>query len=267
MSNGAETWFTRFRSCPTPRARLICLPFAGGSSSIYRRWHLFLPDWVDVCAVELPGRARRQQEPLCVDMAQVVDGLANAIKESSPVPYFLFGHSLGALIAFATAQALQRTGVTPARHLFVSGRIAPQSGNPDQAVGSMTDAELVTMLRNRGGTPPEVLNEPELMARCLPVIRADFRLLNSYRYEPSGALLVPLSIFGGTRDSRATEADLQAWRNHTDKDARVRMFAGDHFFISSAANEVVFVVAQTITAAITGVPVGRPHELFALRSL
>src|SRR5579872_6740914 len=135
MSNTADVWFARFRSSPSPRARLICFPFAGGSSTIFRRWHLFLPDWVDVCAVELPGRGRRFQEAPLTEIDTVVKAVASEIKAMSSVNCFLFGHSLGALIAFATARMLNQNGLSFVRHLFVSGRCAPHLGNPDQEIG------------------------------------------------------------------------------------------------------------------------------------
>ena len=129
---------------------------------------------------------------------------------------------------------------------FVSARVPPERPNPDRSAVTMTDGELIEMIRRRGGTPPEVLAEPDLMARLLPSIRADFVLLDSYRYVPDAPLGCPITGFTGTRDPHATKLDLREWALHTTGPFSLLELEGGHFFINSGRDRVVRSVDQAI---------------------
>ncbi len=231
---------------PSPRARLFCFPYAGGSSSIYSRWHTGLSEGTEVYAVELPGRGWRSSEPCAKDMDSLVERLCSAFESMLDLPFFFFGHSMGALLAFSCARALRRRHLRLPEHLFVSARVPPERPNPDRSALTMTDQELIEMIRRRGGTPPEVLAEPDLMARLLPSIRADFVLLDSYRYVPDAPLGCPITGFTGTRDTYATKLDLGEWALHTTGPFSLLEFEGGHFFINSGRDRVVRSVDQAI---------------------
>jgi medium-chain acyl-[acyl-carrier-protein] hydrolase len=237
--SGSDGWIVRFRQPTSVRARLICFPYAGGSSSIYSAWHQAMPADVDVCAVELPGHGARMGQPcIATGFDAVVDQLTAKLRPLLDVPYLFFGHSMGAVLAFACARALRRRGLALPAHVFVSARRAPHLPNPDMREPQMTDAELTASLRARGGTPPEILNEPELLRLMLPIVRADFALLSSYVHIEEAPLECPLTVFGGTGDSRARHDELLAWQDHAAGPFAIEMFDGGHFFVKTAWRQV-----------------------------
>jgi medium-chain acyl-[acyl-carrier-protein] hydrolase len=235
------------RTVRDARARLFCFPYAGGSSRIYASWHTRLAHDVEVHAVELPGRGTRlHPRVFAKELGPLVDDICAQFEGKLDVPYFLFGHSMGALLAFLCARALRRGTSTPPAHLFVSGRKAPHIPNPDASAATMSDTEFLEMLRRAGGTPPQVLAEPDLMALFLPIIRADFSLLNSYVHAPEPPLDFPVTAFGGRRDARATAGDLEEWRQHATSLFDVTLFDGGHFFIDTHREQVVDRVSTVI---------------------
>lgn len=234
--------------------RLYCLPHSGASAMVYSRWARKLPPWVSVQPVELPGRGMRMAEALQTDMPRLVSLLALEISAKAPQqPYALFGHSLGALVAFELAHALPKVGCAAPKMLFASGTAAPtrREDYEDEYSVPKSDAELIDDLRNLQGTPEEVLANQELMDLTLPVMRADYLLCGKYRYEHSAAnkLQCPLHVLAG-RDDKATEEQLLAWHQETSSVSGLNYFDGGHFFTQEHEDDVLALLSQKLTSTL-----------------
>jgi len=245
-------FLVRFHSAQPTTARLICFPYAGASARLYARWHQGFSPCLDVCAIELPGRGAQRRAPM-TRIEPLIEGLVPSLEGLFDVPCFFFGHSLGALLAYTCAHALRLRGLAP-RHLFVSARVPPHHRNPDAAVLAMSDDDFVEMLRVRGGTAPQILAEPELMAVFLPILRADFALLDSYRYVEEPPLHSPITAFGGTHDDWARPGDLDAWRMHTVSTFTFELIEGGHFFLDAQRELVTRRIARTIESTLATRP-------------
>ena len=214
--------------------RLICFPYAGGGASIFRSWgqDSMLPG-VEVCAVQFPGREARITECPVDDVRQLVPLLREGLEPYLDRPFAFFGHSIGALVSFELARELRRTRYPEPCHLFVSGCPAPQLPHPER-MWDLPEEEFLERLCQFNGTPPEVLNHPELMDMILPTIRADFALRDRYVYREEPPLNCSITAFGGMSDQHVSGADLRAWRQHTRERFQLWLFQGDHFFLRSA---------------------------------
>src|SRR5262249_27448954 len=141
---------------------LLCFPYAGGSETIFSQWQEALPDAIEVCPVQLPGRGARVKEPPFTDLRLLVEAAAEGLIRQMDKPFALFGHSLGGAIAFELARHLRREfGVQPL-HLFISARCSPRS-LMGKRIPKITDAQLEAALGRGEGTAREVLADPELM--------------------------------------------------------------------------------------------------------
>lgn len=225
-------WIIRPRPVPNARARLVCCPYAGGAASIYRAWAPLLSPGIELCALQLPGREQRHREPPLTSMEEVVEATVQATLLLADRPLVLFGHSMGAIIAYETARALATRGIL-VRHLIVSGRRAPHLGRIRDNAHDLPDADLVKQLRRLNGTPAEVLENDELLAIILPVVRADFRVIETYVQKETTRLTCDLSVLGGESDTDVDLASLHAWREVTTGKVEIRTFPGDHFYLSS----------------------------------
>lgn len=242
--------FTRWITCPrpTPEAalRLFCFPFAGGGASAFRSWGGALGSTVEVCPVQLPGREERYNEAAIGSLA----GLAHAVvREMGPYldkPYALFGHSMGALLAYEVAQTLAEQGAPSPERLLLSSYPAPHRPVTRAPIHGLPDSAFIEEMRQLDGTPEAVLREPELLAFVLPILRADFRACETYRYAERAPLGVPLTIYGGDADREVTGDELSHWRAQTLAGFRQRMFPGHHFFIQSARESLLEDVAASL---------------------
>ncbi len=227
-------WFAVQKPARETRLRLFCFPYAGGTAQIYRAWGAGLPGTIEVCAAQIPGRGPRMNEAPYTNLAPLVEALTGAVAPLLDKPFAFFGHSMGAMIAFELARALQRErGVSPL-HLFVSGRRAPQLPDDEPPTYNLPHDEFLEELRRLNGTPEEVLRHPEMMELLLPIIRADFSAVQTYDYRPGPPLDCPVTAFGGTEDHEVGRDDLEAWREQTSAGFSVQMFRGDHFFLHDA---------------------------------
>lgn len=238
-------WIVR-RAAQPGRMRLYCFAYAGGSAAAYAAWQNLLGPHIEVCAMQLPGRGTRFAEPPRHTLQPLVDDLALAIAGQPAVPFALFGHSLGALIAFDVAQALRRDRLPLPSHLFVSGCRAPSVAREPKGLHLLPDAEFMAALRGYNGTPAEVLANAELMALVMPVLRADFALVDDFRYRQRPALPVPLTVLAGRGDEPSTLDGIEAWAAESNDFRGVHWFDGDHFFVNSAAAAVTAAIGQAL---------------------
>lgn len=233
---------------PNMRAtlRLFCFPYAGGAATIFRTWQAELPQEVEVCPVQLPGRGRRLREAAYTDVHTLVRELAPALFPFFDKPFAFFGHSMGATISFELARYLSREHHLLPRHLFVSGRRAPHVPAGHEPTYNLPDAEFFVALRDLKGTPHEALEHPDLMELLLPLLRADFELSETYTYLDGPTLDCPISIYGGDEDDDVPREHLEAWGALTTGRISLKMFPGDHFFVNTAQPALLRTLSQEL---------------------
>jgi surfactin synthase thioesterase subunit len=234
-----ERWLVCFKRRPQAKLRLICFAHAGGSASAFAAWHRDLPDSIELCAVKLPGRDERRTEPACSDVTRLTAELIEALRPAHDRPVALLGYSLGALLAFEYARAARKAGLAPPAHLIVAASRAPQLAR-EPGIAKASESELVHQMRVRyDGIPQPILDDPELLAYFLPIIRADLGLLESYPYVPDAPLGCDITALGGERDPRITREALAAWGIHTQGQCEALTLPGGHFFVTAERRAAV----------------------------
>jgi medium-chain acyl-[acyl-carrier-protein] hydrolase len=222
-----------YPTAATQPVQLFCLPYAGGTAAMFHRWTPAVPPGVTVVPIELPGHGLRREEPPVTAMHVLARRLADEIRAQLTSPYALFGHSLGALLAFETARLLRRYAGEPAA-LFVSGRNAPSCRMP-MRISQLMDEQLVAAAKAWGGLPPELASFPALQTRQLRLLRADLRLAEAYQRAPDEPLRCPLTVFSGRVDPLVDRAGLAAWRAETTATTELVMVPGGHLFVHDPA--------------------------------
>jgi surfactin synthase thioesterase subunit len=232
----ANPWLLCFTPRPAARLRLFCFSYAGAGGAMYRTWLDSLPPSIELCAVQLPGRENRFREPACTSMQRLIDAVVPALAPALDRPYALFGHSMGALVAYEVARALQSLPhLAQPAHLLVSGRRAPHLPELETPMHGLADDQFVDEIGRRyGGIPAEVLRERDLLDLLLPGLRADMTAIETHVHVAGPPLACPISAFGGDADPRATASQLAAWQGHTLAGHRVQTFPGGHFYFSDA---------------------------------
>ncbi len=229
---------------PAPRLRLLCLPFAGGGALAYRSWSASLPEAIEVCPVELPGRGARFREPHATSMRALVDDLVSGLAPLLDLPVAVFGHSMGARIALELARRREANVV----HLFASASPAPHVDRASRDWSTMSDADLLAELRAWGGTPPEALQHRELMELALPILRSDLALVETYDGSAEPTLDCGVTALAGARDRDIPVGDVRAWADCTGGSFELVEVDGGHFFLSEpVGQETIFsVVARSL---------------------
>ncbi|WNG18181.1 thioesterase II family protein [Cystobacter fuscus] len=226
-----------------PPVRLYCFPHSGGLPGEYVRWGRELPG-VQLYGVCLPGRGERVAETPPASMQELVDRFL-AETDLTP-PFVLFGHSLGALVAFEVARELAVQDRPLPERLIVSAYAAPHLPRTASNLHALPDASLARAIGERyGAIPPHVMADPELLALLLPAFRADFTILETYRYKPGTPLTVPLEVFGAEQDAVSLE-QLELWRDHTTSDFRLHRFAGGHFYFRENPRALIEVLGAVL---------------------
>ncbi len=236
-------------------ALLLAVPFAGGNEHVYRPWLPLLPSWLELQTVQLPGRGRRFHQRNDLSVVQ----MAAAIAADLPAliagrPWALYGHSMGARIAFEILHLLP-AALQPVA-VVLSGARAPFLPPTTRDVANKDRAAFIQLLREMNGTPAEILQNDELLDLFLPMLQRDFAHVEQYRSAADRAPLQgpPCWIFGGDADPDISAADLMAWQQCFSPAPAVQLCRGDHFFIFEHGAALIAPLLQTLDRAVSGAP-------------
>jgi len=217
-----------------PLIRVIAFPWCGAGASVYRKLAFSLPAHIQLLSVQLPGREDRFRERRLVRMQEIVDHVIADIMSVFDRPLVLFGHSMGALVAYEAALALRgRAGREPSS-LIVSGHGAPHYiDSPKRPWHTADEAELLANVRQLGGTPGRLLEDHAIMRTFVPVLKADYEVIETYGPDGFRPLSCPLVACAGEQDTEVTTDNMSAWLQYTTGPAKLHWFEGDHFYLAS----------------------------------
>ncbi|KQH83904.1 hypothetical protein AMR75_20615 [Vibrio fluvialis] len=190
-------------------------------------------------AVQLPGRGRQFRSALLRDVTSVVEHFLNSIENDTPDNIFLFGHSMGAILAFECARALQSSTKTSVKGLFVSACIAPSFPRNTKPIHDLPSPSFKEELKRINGTPKEVINNQELMELIEPILRADFEIFENYIYQDKCRLNTPIYAYSGLEDKLTPYKKMLAWERETRTSFEQKLLPGGHFFIHSESDRVL----------------------------
>lgn len=222
---------------------LFCFPCAGASATMYLRWRRLLPSWITVEPIELPGRGSRMDEFPAENYAALTQSLCDELAPSLPERYVLFGHSMGALLAYGVAQGLCAQQSSMPIALLVSGCAAPSRQDSQRYINMQSDAALIADLSRQGGTPVEVFENQELLRMTLDLLRVDYRVCGSFEYAQLLPLSIPIHSFGGRADE-ISAARLNDWRLESTQAFTLDWFDGGHFFLRQSEDWFMYVLKK-----------------------
>ncbi|HEV7876822.1 thioesterase II family protein [Bradyrhizobium sp.] len=244
MKKQPTRWFLS-RPLPAAKAHLFCFPYAGSGASAFAGWQAQLGADIKVQALEMPGHGQRFGGRPETDIRRLVGEIVDAITPLLDRPVFFFGHSLGAVLAFEVLRELRSF---PIRHLFASGCRAPcHLPSPQMRdIVARSERPFIELVHGYGGLPEEIVQDRDLQAVFLPILKADFTMIADYVYDRRDPLQVPITLLTGDRDTHVPEHVLAAWQNETVHKVSRQRFKGGHFFIADAQVDVVRFVGAAI---------------------
>lgn len=236
-------WLRSFAPAEADAVQLVCFPHAGGSAGYFRRMSALLSPSIDVRAVQYPGRQDRHREPMPPDLLTLASSVSAVLQQPRASVYAFFGHSMGAVVAYEAARAL-RPDSRPAA-LFVSGRRAPSTFRPDD-VHTRGDQGLISEVLSLGGTDAAALLDADVRELVMPVIRQDYRLIETYRHRPFPELDLPITALVGEQDPTTTVDEAHAWQRHTSGPFALHRFPGGHFFLNEHWEAVTDIISSNL---------------------
>lgn len=228
---------------------LFCLPCAGASATMYLRWRRFLPSWLTLQPVELPGRGSRMDERSLESYTALTAVLCDELASNLPEDYAFFGHSMGALLAYGITHGLSARGLPLPIALLVSGCAAPNRQDSERYTKLQGEAALIADLRQQAGTPEEVFNHPELLAMTLDLLAIDYRVCGSFQHAELLRLPVSINVFAGRQDD-IEASKLNDWKLAGTQTFTLDWFEGGHFYLRQSEEQFLSNLVKRLTESV-----------------
>lgn len=250
-----HSWIGFRQAQANAKVKLFCFPYGGGGASIYRQWQRELPETIEVCPIQLPGREDRMDEVPINNINELISLLIDHLQPEMTMPFAFWGHSFGSLVGFELARQLRKQNLAMPMHLFVSAYPEPrlptrsldnlllQLGQlgidlfslNDAALTALSDKQLNDLLGvfNQNGVieyNQQTMNR-DVLKMLLPIFIADMSIVKSYRYTHEAELPLPISVFMGTQDTFVLPEDILGWPMHTQQHCQIHKFDSGHLFM------------------------------------
>ncbi|EJV87808.1 thioesterase II family protein [Bacillus cereus] len=222
---------------------LFCLPYAGGSKSIYRNWKKHLKDSITLFPIELKGHGTRYAESFYENIEEAIEDVYTLIKDKIDMEnYAILGHSMGSLLAYELYYKIDQMNKKKPKHIFFLGHGAPNIKKQYEISHLLPDDKFIEKIMALGGTPEEVINNQELLSIFVPILKNDFKLLDSYKYiDKKQKINCDISIMYGDNDTIALP-EIHEWSRHTNKEFNIYKFHGTHFFINEHVESITNII-------------------------
>ncbi|MBT3153773.1 thioesterase [Streptomyces sp. CHD11] len=227
----AAPWIAGRYAAGPARLRLFCLPPAGGSAASFTVWRPYLPRGVELAPVQLPGRGPRIDEPVPYALEPLADALLDALRGELDLPYVLFGHSFGAVVAYELTRRIERQhGLRAPAALVVSAHRAPHVPLGRERLTGSGDRRLAAWLHRTGGLPGELLEHPEFLRDLLRAVRADLEIAERYLLPGPVPVRCPLVVLAGADDDVCAPSAAEPWAGYGAPPPRTRVVPGGHSY-------------------------------------
>ncbi|WP_326786381.1 thioesterase II family protein [Streptomyces sp. NBC_00151] len=254
------TWLRDWSHGEDAVLRVLCLPPAGASAHIYRRWAQLLPREIGVVAAELPGHGSRLAEPPVTTMEAILGPLCEEAATLTDLPLVVFGHSMGATLGAELCRTMRRELGGAPQMLIAAACEAPRAVPRKDYAPWLTEQGTLDFLFRMGGTPDELLANDEYLRMLLPVLRADLTVLAGPRPEDDRPLGCPVRVYLGERDSGVKPERAAEWRAESNGDYAVRTFTAGHFFVQEQVDDVLTQLCADLSPLLSGRKVPLPHS-------
>lgn len=216
----------------SPKKKLIMFPFAGGNSYSYQCLFTKLESHYDIICTELKGRGVYSDQESLENINSLVDELFDTwIKKiiNSCNNYVFYGHSMGALISYLLCHKIAQNKMKLPDKMILSGRGAPACVR-EKITYNLPELEFKIELKSLGGITDDILNDDELLEYFIPILRADFKAVETYEHIIREKLSIPITVITG-KDEQISDSEILAWQDETNAKVDFFQLEGNHFFI------------------------------------
>jgi len=231
---------------------LFCFSYAGGSATVYNKFNQYLDKNIEILPIEYAGRGKRINEEFYPNISCAIDDIYKEVsRHINECEFAFFGHSMGTVIAYEVGKRIKEKCSREPIHIFVSGRYPPHINKKGTRLHLLPDERFKDEILKVGGTPKEVFENKEYAELFIPILRADYKLIELYSFnEDLTKFNSGITVFSGKDDKIVERNELFEWQKYSEYGIDVYEFDGGHFFINNHIKEIVETINTTLNSNI-----------------
>lgn len=225
--------------------KMFCIPYAGGSGYLFKKWEKYLDKSIKLYPVELSGRGARFTEKLSKNLMEILeDAYQQIVSKIDGEEYAILGYSMGAIITFEVVRKLQENSHKLPKHVFFCAQNAPHNLKQRDTY-LLSDEEFYNKILQLGGTPKEIINNTEMRNIYGKILRSDYEALETYTFERiDRKVKSTCSIIYGQNDLEIE--NIEAWNDVIENKVEYYKLNGNHFFINDLPQEVFNIINNSL---------------------
>jgi medium-chain acyl-[acyl-carrier-protein] hydrolase len=228
--------------------KLICLPYAGGSSLVFSEWRSLLPSNIEIVPIELKGRGKKSHEKPYEDVREAASDILEEIKPIILLnPYCFFGQSLGGLIAYEILELIYQNRMPLPFHAFFSAIFPPHINKINNKLHELSDSAFTHQLTKWASLPTVIAKDQDMLKTWLPILKSDYKLLENYHFKPKFlSIPVDFSIIKGKDDHWLSPKEYSEWQRYSNRKIEFHEIQGGHLFIHEQRKHLLTLVNTAI---------------------
>jgi len=258
MPQPLDTPWTHFISRnPNAKLRLFCFHYSGGNANVFSPWAQFIPNDIELCSIQLPGRMDLMHLAPFQKFDDVIQPLcAQLLPYLRDKPFVFFGHSLGALLGYGLSHYLLEKYCISPSGLVVSACACPSIRNSGEPIHLLPESAFIEKLYSYNGADNgdvrQLFENKAFMQLMIPILRADFSLSATYHYVKRQPFDFPIFAYGGDQDSQVSPDEIKAWHLETTNIFKYALFSGGHFFLKKQQEMFLKTLVIHLQEGVTG---------------
>jgi len=234
--------------CFSKKKKLFCFPYAGGSATVYNKFNKYLDENIELMPIEYAGRGKRINEEFYTDISCAIDDIYKQVSQRiNEYEFAFFGHSMGSVIAYEVCKRIRENCGREPLHIFVSGRYPPHINKEGGILHILPDDKFKDEILKVGGTPREVFENKVFAKLFIPILRADYKLIELYTFKDDCIKFKSgITVFSGKDDKIVERNELFEWQKYSEYGIAVYEFDGGHFFINDCIKEISEIINNTL---------------------
>jgi amino acid adenylation domain-containing protein len=229
------------------KLNLICIPYGGGNSYAYNDMIKFIPNDLNLFAVDLPGHHLGNRDKDLCNFKEISIKVAQEIIVNGIDNIYMYGHCTGSAIAVEIGKIIEETSNISIHKIVVGGTYPFLSLKDD--IFFPENQDTYSFIKSMGGFKGDIKKDyqEQMIKWFIHDVSEARKYFEEYQNNKVKLKLkTPLTCITSKEDPFTKKADhsIKNWEYVSYQTSYSELDRGDHYFINAYPNEILNIILE-----------------------